>query len=415
MLTILESIVVQHVEEADFLWVRRKGVIGAANYDLKDLANYDNRIEAHIDGLRVSGEPGWQICKEALNEEEPGEVFAASVLAFEGGQLEWIDAVLEVGSKSFELSRGMISALGWLPFEQASDHVQKLLSEESPVLKRMGLAASSIHRQDPGALLGDFLDTDDALLQARTLKAAGELRRQDLLEKVKACFTSEDLACRFWAAWAGALLGERAALPALQQLALEPSPFQERACALALRGLGTKAALDWHRELIARPDLHRLAVQGVGVIGDPILLPWVFEQMAIPETARVAGESFSMITGLDLEFENYEGEWPKGFEAGTTDNPEDEDVAMDPDEDLPWPNVELLEKWWHKHKKDFQKGTRYLCGEPMSIGSLNRILRNGYQRQRMAAALELAIHQPDTPLFETRAPGFVQQRLLGNG
>jgi len=48
----------------------------------------------------------------------------------------------------------------------------------------------------------------------------------------------------------------------------------------------------------------------------------------------------------------------------------------------------------------------------MTIGSLNHVLRTGYQRQRIAAALELAIHQPGIPLFETRAPGFVQQKLL---
>ena len=46
---------------------------------------------------------------------------------------------------------------------------------------------------------------------------------------------------------------------------------------------------------------------------------------------------------------------------------------------------------------------------------LKGVLKTGYQRQRIAAALELAIHQPGTPLFETRAPGFVQQRLLGKG
>ncbi len=409
---VIPEIVEQHVIEASFIWVRRDSAVSETHYVLKDLVGLDERVYTHLDGLRIAGEEGWDICKEALGEEEPGEVFAASVLAFESRRSEWIETVLEVGSMSYEVSRGVISALGWLSFEQASAHIEKLLFEESRVLKRIGIAASSIHRQGPGPLLGDCLDSDDVFLQARALKAAGELRRQDLLGKVKACFTSEDLPCRFWAGWAGALLGERAALPVLQQIALEQSPFQERACAFALRGLGGKAALEWHRELIDRPDLHRLAVQGVGAIGDPVLVPWLFEQMAIPDLARVAGESFSMITGVDLEYENMEGEWPEGFEAGPTDDPEDDNVEMDADEDLPWPNVELVQQWWHHHQKDFQKGTRYLCGEPMSIGSLNRVLRNGFQRQRIAAAFELAIRQPGIPLFETRAPGFRQQQLL---
>jgi len=148
------------------------------------------------------------------------------------------------------------------------------------------------------------------------------------------------------------------------------------------------------------------------VIGDPVLLPWLFQQMAIPEVARVAGESFSMISGVDLAYDDLDGEWPEGFEAGPTEDPEDENVEMDADEDLPWPNVELIQQWWNKNRLSYQNGTRCLCGPVMSIGSLNRVLRTGFQRQRIAAALELAIHQPGTPLFETRAPGFVQQRLL---
>jgi hypothetical protein len=41
-----------------------------------------------------------------------------------------------------------------------------------------------------------------------------------------------------------------------------------------------------------------------------------------------------MITGVDIAYEDLEGVWPEGFEAGPTENPENENVAMDPDEDL---------------------------------------------------------------------------------
>ena len=42
----------------------------------------------------------------------------------------------------------------------------------------------------------------------------------------------------------------------------------------------------------------------------------------------------------------------------------------------------------------------------MSPDWLQDVLRNGRQRQRAAAALELALQQPGQPLFEVRAPGF---------
>jgi hypothetical protein len=66
-----------------------------------------DRIEAHIDGLRIAGDDGWELLKETLGWEEAGEVFVGAVLAFETGVEERIQAVLEAGS--------LVSALGWLP------------------------------------------------------------------------------------------------------------------------------------------------------------------------------------------------------------------------------------------------------------------------------------------------------------
>jgi hypothetical protein len=54
-----------------------------------------------------------------------------------------------------------------------------------------------------------------------------------------------------------------------------------------------------------------------------------------------------------------------------------------------------------------------LCGKPITEGQCQHVLRYGYQRQRAAAAIELAMMKPDQPLFEVRAPGFRQQKLLG--
>ena len=62
----------------------------------------------------------------------------------------------------------------------------------------------------------------------------------------------------------------------------------------------------------------------------------------------------------------HNGEWPEGFEAGPTDAPEDENVGMDPDEDLPWPKPEALHAWWKNRQGQFRPGTRYLLGKPMS-------------------------------------------------
>lgn len=410
--TIIKNIIAQHAEEAAFLWLLRDASVKQPHYDLSDLAELDDRVEAHLDALRIAGEPGWEICKEAFAMEEAGEVFAAAVLAFENNGEERVQTVLEAGSGDPDLARGLISALGWLEWQQAEKHVYSFADSDSHKLRRIGLAACAIHRQNPGQLLVDSLSSDDPTLRVRALKAVGELGRQDLLPLLQDNLRAEDEKLRFYAAWTTALLGGSGALPVLRDIAESKSKYAEKSCAMALRGMKLEDSYAWLRELSQKEEFTRLAVRGAGVVGDPVSIPWLIEVMEVPELARVAGEAFSMITGVDLAYEDLEGEWPEGFEAGPTEEPEDEDVEMDPDEDLPWPEPELIAAWWNKKKGEFRTGTRYLVGKPVSAEHLHQVLRTGYQRQRVAAALELAMLRPGQLLFEVRAPGFRQQKIL---
>jgi uncharacterized protein (TIGR02270 family) len=414
---IIPDIVTQHAEDAAFLWLLRNAAVDAPHYSLDDLAELDDRIEAHLDGLRIAGDPGWEICKEQLAWEEAGEVFTASVIALESGSDERYDAVLEAASNSDEEARGFSSALGWRPFREAQPYINRLLDAESAALRCMGIAAAAIHRQDPGRPLVDALRDPDVMLRARALKAAGELGRTDLKQWVINASQSGDNhdACRFYGAWSAALLGHEGAGKFLRSFAENGGIHAERACRLAVRCMRRSDAIQWHKQLASQDDHLRFAVIGTGAIGDPEFVPWLIEKMEVPELARVAGEAFAFITGVDIAYEGLEGEWPEGFEAGPTEDLGDEEVSMDPDEDLPWPAPELIQAWWNEHRGRLRAGEQYFLGRPISEQALHEGLRNGFQRQRAAAALELALRQPDRPLFEVRAPGFRQQQLLASG
>ena len=411
--SVIPVVVYQHAEEATCLWLLRAAAVNQPHYSLPDLAELDDRVEAHLDGLRVAGEAGWELCKAELSWQEAGEVFTASVIALESGSEAWFYAVLEAGSDSVEQARGMVSALGWISYAQARKYIDRLLAAESAMLRRIGLAAAAIHRQDPGLRLADAIRNTDAGLRARALKAAGELGRRDLLNALHPHMRAEEKTCQFYAAWSAARLGDDYAVKALMEMVEVGSPYEQKALDLALRRLPLPKALDVIRWLDAQPERRRLAVVGAGVAGDPALVPRLIEKMAVPELARVAGEAFTNITGVDLAYEDLEGKWPEGFEAGPTEDPEDENVEMDWDEDLPWPDPALVVAWWHAHASKFRQGTRYFLGRPLSEPVLQEALRTGKQRQRAAAALELALLHPNQPLFETRAPGFKQQQMLG--
>lgn len=421
---IIIPIIEQHAEEAAFLWLQRDAAIGAPNYSLDDLAKLDNRVDAHLDGLRIAGVGGWEICENALEMEEAGEVFAAAMLAFEYGDGEKIDKVVSIGSKSPELFRGLVSALGWQNNEHLNAILPSLLNANSLQYQRVGIAASAIHRIDPGHALTSALESSDLFLRARALRAVGELKRGDLLPVLRQHFQSEDVACRFWSAWSALLLGDQSALEPLKGFVTLDSPYLGRTLQILLRAMGSPNAQNWLTELAQQLsqqstnatteqlEIVRFVLIGAGIVGDPAYIPTLIQQMETPELARAAGDAFTMITGVDLAYEDLEGEWPEGFEAGPTENPEDEDVEMDPDEDLPWPDPVLIQKWWGEHERHFQIGTRYLVGKPINQQQCHQVLKSGTQTQRAATALELALMQPNNPLFEVRAPGFRQQHIL---
>ncbi len=407
-------IIEQHSEEAAFLWLLRGSAVSAPHYKLKDLAKLDDRIDAHIDGLRIAEDAGWEILKKQLEEHpEPGEAFAAAVLAFESNKDDRIGFVIKFGTATIEASRGLVSALGWLPYDRAEKVIQRLLGTEAPAVLRVGIAASAVHRQNPRRALDNALAHADPLLKSRALRAVGELGLVDYLPTTRKNLTSENPSCRFWAAWTLALVsGDKDAIAQLQVVAESESPYREKAVQMVTRRLEPSAAKMWQRKLSQNPKRVRLATIGAGLLGDPEAVPVLIERMKNPELARVSGEAFTMITGVDIAYQDLDANMPEGFESGPTENPKDEDVSMEPDENLPWPKPEVIQNWWSKHQGQFSNGTRHLLGKPMTPEWLYQVLREGRQRQRAAAALEIALRQRGTKLFEVRAPGFRQQKIL---
>src|SRR5262249_12955349 len=162
---------------------------------------------------------------------------------------------------------------------------------------RVGIAASAIHRRNPGPALVEALAATDPSLKARAFRAAGELGLVDLHIKLRAGLKAKDPTCRFWAAWSIALLnGHQDALAGLQSIAEAGGPFSTRAVTMALRRLPPRDARIWIKRLILELAQLRVGAIGAGALGDPEIIPWLIDQMKVPKLARVAGESFSLIT-----------------------------------------------------------------------------------------------------------------------
>ncbi len=407
------QVIDQHADEASFLGELRDYAIRAPHYHLIDLLKLDNRIDAHLDGLRIAGLPGLDALLRQLDPNARGEVFAATVLTFEMGKAAAMSTLAEHVRGHPESAPFMAAALGWLQWPLVEPWIERLLGSQEPLFRRVGLAACGMHRHDPGPALLAGLSHADPGVVARAARTAGELRRRDLLAAIRAHRQHKDAAPRFWANWATAQMGDEEALEPLLQFAETPSELQYRALLVLLTWQKRELSIAWIRQLMQNPQQRRMVIQAVGLLGDPVSVPWLIQQMRDLPHARVAGEAFSLISGADLALLDLELTDLPDFEAGPSDDPKDPNVAMDPDENLPWPDPQLVESWWQQHAGNFQVGQGYVLGQQQSEASYLQALIHGQQRQRIVAACGVARYRPTEVLFPTSAPAWRQKALLG--
>lgn len=409
----ISEVIQQHAEDAAHLRHVRSVLVAAPHVKLRHLRRLDDRIAAHLDGLAVAGEFGSQLCDAALDSPGTGEVFCVAVRALGERKADGLDKALLLAAVLPEALRGVVSAFGWVSATDLKGIVTGLLTSSDLFRQRIGIAACALHRVDPGQTLAVAVVSPEPALRVRAVRCAGEIGRVDLLPLLVSALKDVDPECRFRAAQSAVLLGDRrAALTVLRETALQSGPFRWGALTLTLFAADSASASALVKEVASQREDVRLLIRAVGFAGDATRIPWLIGLMADDKLARLAGESVSFITGVDLAWLDLERKPPENFELGPNDNPEDEDVSMDEDDGLPWPDQAKVQAWWAANSQRFQPGVRYFMGAPPSWAHCLQVLKDGYQRQRIAAAHYLCLLRPGTTLFNCAAPAWRQKRLL---
>ncbi len=410
---ILADVVEEHANEAADLWALRSAVAVAPHTRLFDLARFDARIAAHLDGLAVAGDESWPFCDAMLEEPSAGAAFVVAARTIEEKQQKRLDRVFAVAEAVPGTRAGLASAFGWLEPGQLQGTVAGLLKSEHAFRRMVGVAACGMHLVDPGLASGPFLRDAAPSVRGRALRAAGELGRRECLAAAAAAIVDDDADCRFWAARSAVLLGDRdKAQQSLSRIAIGDGCHRSGAFRLALQAMTVSAGHALLQRLAADPAQLRWLIEGSGIVGDPAYVPWLVRHMEKNDTARVAGEAFTLITGADLDALHLDRPRPEAFESGPTDDPDDPNVGVDRDEGLPWPDPKRVHRWWDANGARFEPGTRYFMGAPVTRARSIQVMRDGCQRQRTLAASHLCLLAPGTSLFNTRAPAWRQQALL---
>jgi uncharacterized protein (TIGR02270 family) len=409
---IIPMVLMQHAEEAAVLWQLRNAGTRRGNFALMYLERFDRRLEAHLDGLATAGPAAWQFCDMALENPSPGAVFTATQRAIHERNTERLQRLFALALAVPDSLSGLISAFGWHERSHLRGLVAAFLSSPQAFERMIGIAACAMHRIDPGLRTGGYLRDQEATVRCRALRAVGELGVVDCMREVLEALNEDDQPIRFWGAWSAVLLGNRGrALDTIVRFALADGPFAGDAARLALQAMDPGAAKDVLNAFSADEMQRRHLIEAIGVAGDVSRMPWLIGQMTADATARVAGEAFSMITGVDLALQQLERKPPSEIQAGPSERASDSRVALDSDEGLPWPDAQRVQAWWDRYRDRYSEA-RYFMGAPVTLGRCIEVLHNGYQRQRIVAAHYLSLLEPGKPLFNTAAPAWRQRATL---
>jgi len=343
-----------------------------------------------------------------------GEAFTAATLALQVGDGAGLEALLALAEAAPGAAPGIASAFGWVDPGLLRGVVLELLRSSSEVRRLIGVWAFALHRVDPRGTWPQLLTDASPRVRARAFRMAGEVGGVGQIEACLAGLNDGDEACRTWAAWSAVLLGDRAAALTVLMAAAERRP-RGAAFDLVLQALPPDEAHAWLKRLAGRSTDLRALLRGSGRVGDPAYVPWLLSQLAAPAAARLAGESFTLITGADLRERPLNAKAPAGFEPGPNDDPEDPEVEMDPEADLPWPDAQAVAQWWTEARERLPAGRRLLLGAPPTPEHLATVLADGTQRQRALAASALALQAPGRPLFDVGAPAARQQVPMPKG
>jgi uncharacterized protein (TIGR02270 family) len=385
----LWDVVEEHLDDAAFLWGQWERALVSPVQRPREIAVHVERLlRANLEGVRLACPDAVdRLLLPALRSGERDRVAAAAaVLAEVPGGLDHLTAALgELGAAAVEPVGRALGLSGGAALEAKLPAA--LLHGDAHVVAA-ALAALAFRRLDPGPPLLDLLRSGDPVVLLAALRAA-RASAQPVRGPVEVACASPRPAVRDAAIATGLRLGLRAALTACERL-LETSPPEPALPYQVVAMSGDPSALARLEAGLDAPSTRREALAALGLSGWPRALDRILACAEDPELARLAGEAFTAITGLELDgpllAEEDDAEPP-----ALEDDDLEQDLATGPEADLPRPDPDALRAWWQAQGGRLDPALRQLEGEPWSPERLHAVFCGAAMRRRHALGLELAV------------------------
>src|SRR5213593_2146742 len=170
---VLLDVLEEHLEELDLLWERRQRALDSPDYTIASFATLEERMAAHLEGLRVGAELSRQIARQLLPKAKGGGAFAAAYVLFAfgdaGDERAVVDA-LEAGDA--DAAEGLRHAFRHRASDRLLGELARLVRGPDAPASVAALDALAFRRRPANADFSAYLTSDDPWVRSVAWSAA---------------------------------------------------------------------------------------------------------------------------------------------------------------------------------------------------------------------------------------------------
>lgn len=377
--TFLIELYEEYLEEASFLYEQRLSLLVNPEMSWKKIGEFEDRFEAHIDGLVVGEGLAIEVCKRRAKEGDFGELHAAVRVFCRNNCKDLVfDQLEHVDIEDDQKVKAVVDALKYeLPVAWNQDIW--LLAKKKPGLTPLLAIVFGYRRLQLGEA-PDALRVSQKRSLVDIIWAYGRLGVQETRTRLREYFDSHDPAVQSVTAITLLRLGDEFALDrSLQETRLSKWPLVPVALA------GARAAVRLLMEMAGECEATEDWVIAIGLLGDISAIPVLLDHLSNPKIAGSAALSLYLITGAYFsetvfipdevdEDELFDDEGQKS-QPGTAPlrsdgRPFGTNVTRISHEKQNW------QTWWVENESGFDPGVRYRLGQPFSPQSLVETLES---------------------------------------
>jgi uncharacterized protein (TIGR02270 family) len=368
--TFLIELYEEYLEEASFLYEQRLSLLQNPEISWKKIGEFEERLEAHIDGLVVGGELGIDVCKRRAEEGGFGELHAALRVFCRQNRKELVQAILK--ELDFEDAEKVRAARDALKYElpPAWHHDFWSLAETNASLVPILLTVLGYRRADIAKDLRRILLEAPASWLRDVIWACGRLRNADISPALRLHLEPEDAAVQEAAAIALLRSGDRTAFEHSER-SLTRNCWSFIPLGLA----GSRRTVEQLLNVAHKHEENNDLLIALGLLGDVSAVPTLLSRLANPKVASSAAVALQLIGGAGLfetvfipeqmdEDELFEEEREE-MKAGQAQAPPGGKLFGTTITRLSQ-KVEDWQHWWAENESTFNRQLYYRSGKPCS-------------------------------------------------